>query len=467
MKFFKKFIGDKAFYKMLFIIVIPLIIQQGVTQFVSLLDNIMVGKLGTESINSVAITNQLIFVFNLAIFGGISGASIFGAQFAGVNDHKGLRHTFRFKMIFGVVATAIAIAILILWGEPLTMLFLDNEMNEGLDLSLVTANARDYLHIMLIGLLPFMIVQVYASTLRELGDTVVPMIASVAAILVNLVFNYFLIFGTFGFPRLEVKGAAIATVMSRYVEMLVVVIYTHVRKSKFKFAKGAYRSLYVPGKLVRDIAITGSPLMINEIVWSLGTTFINQCYSTKGMFAYAATNINTTAWNLFCTIMFAMGTAISIILGRELGRGEREKAIDLNRKLQFFNVVVHIFMGGMLVLAAKYIPLLYDVEPEVRDIATRLLMISGFTIPMHSLVHGIYFAVRSGGKTLVTFLFDSVYTWAVPAVIAFCLVTFTPLGIVPIYLIVQLSDAVKMTIGLIMLKSGFWANTIITKEKTA
>ena len=460
----KKFIGDKAFYKMLFVLVLPLIVQQGVTQFVSLLDNIMVGKLGTEAINSVAITNQLIFVFNLAIFGGVSGVSIFGAQFAGVGDDKGLRHTFRFKMIFGLAATAIAIAILSIWGEPLTMLFLENESNKDLDLSIIINNARDYLQVMLIGLLPFMVVQVYSSTLRELGDTVVPMIASVVAIFVNLVFNYFLIFGTFGFPRLEVKGAAIATVLSRYVEMLVVVIYTHLKKSKFRFIKGAYRSLYVPSKLIRDIAITGSPLMINEIVWSLGTTFINQCYSIKGVQAYAAMNINTTAWNLFCTIMFAMGTAISIILGRELGKGEREKAIDLNRKLQFFNVFVHIFMGGLLILTARFIPLLYDVESEVRDIATNLLIVSGLALPMHSLVHGIYFAVRSGGKTFITFLFDSAYTWAVPAVIAFCLVNFTTLGIIPVYLIVQLSDAIKMTIGLLMLKSGFWANTIIESK---
>ncbi len=464
MSFFKKFIGDKAFYKMLLVLVLPLIIQQGVTQSVSLLDNVMVGRLGTEALNSVAIVNQLIFVFNLAIFGGISGASIFGAQFAGVGDDNGLRHTFRFKMIFGLVATALAIAILIIWGEPLTMLFLDNETNAGLDLSLIVKNAREYLLIMLIGLLPFMILQVYASTLREMGDTVVPMAASVVAIVVNLVFNYLLIFGKFGFPRLEIRGAAIATVMARYVEMLVVVIYTHVKKSKFRFAKGAYRSLYVPLDLVKKIAITGSPLMINEIVWSLGTTFINQCYSQKGMFAYAATNINTTAWNLFCIIMFAMGTAISIILGRELGKGDRESAIDLNRKLQFINVAVHVLIAGILILTAPYIPLLYDVEPEVREIATKLLVISGLALPMHTLVHGIYFAVRSGGKTFVTFLFDSVYTWAVPAMIALALVTFTKLGIVEVYAIVQFSDALKMTIGLIMLKSGFWANTIIDKK---
>ncbi|MBQ6892692.1 MAG: MATE family efflux transporter [Clostridia bacterium] len=464
MKFIKKFIGDKAFYKMLFILVLPLIIQQGVTQSVSLLDNVMVGGLGDEALNSVAIVNQLIFVFNLAIFGGISGASIFGAQFAGVGDDEGLRHTFRFKMIFGVIATAIAIGILIIWGEPLTMLFLDNEANAGLDLSLMAKNAREYLIIMLVGLMPFMIVQVYASTLREMGDTVIPMTASVIAIFVNLIFNALLIFGLCGFPRLEIQGAAIATVMSRYVEMLVVVLYTHAKKTKFRFAKGAYRSLRVPAELVKKIAITGSPLMINEVLWSLGTTFINYCYSTKGTDAYAATNINTTAWNLFCIIMFAMGTAISIIIGRELGKGEREKAIDINRKLQFINVAIHVIIAIILIIAANYIPLLYNVNDNIRNIATELLMVSGLALPMHALVHGMYFTIRSGGKTFVTFLFDSVYTWAVPAVIAIVLVTFTDLGIVPVYLIVQISDALKMTIGLIMLKSGFWANTVIDKK---
>ena len=465
MKFFKKFIGDKAFYKMLIILVLPLIVQQGVTQSVSLLDNVMVGRLGTEALNSVAIVNQLIFVFNLAIFGGVSGASIFGAQFAGVGDHDGLRHTFRFKMYFGIAATVIAIAVLLIWGEPLTMLFLDNETNADLDLTVVMADAKKYLTIMLAGLLPFMILQVYASTLREMSETVIPMIASIVAIFVNLIFNALLIFGFCGFPRLEVAGAAIATVIARYVEMLVVVIYTHIKRAKFKFAKGAYRSLYVPLDLVKKIAITGSPLMINEIIWSLGTTFINQCYSQKGMFAYAATNINTTAWNLFCIIMFAMGTAISIILGRELGKGDKEKTIDLNRKLQFINVAVHVVIAIALIIAAPYIPLLYDVEVEVRTIATKLLIISGLALPMHTLVHGIYFAVRSGGKTFITFLFDSVYTWAVPAMLALMLVTFFPqFDIVTVYLIVQFSDALKMTIGLLMLKSGFWANTIIDKK---
>ena len=461
----KKFIGDKAFYKMLLILVIPLIIQQGVTSFVNLLDNVMVGSLGTAQMSSVAAVNQLIFVFNLTIFGGISGVSIFGAQFAGVGDDKGLRHTFRFKMIFGVIASVSAILLLYFCGDSLAMLFMDNEANKDVDLSVLSKYATEYLNIMLIGLVPFMAVQVYSSTLREMGDTFVPMVASVTAIVVNLVFNYFLIFGKFGFPRLEIRGAAIATVMSRYVELLVVVIYTHIRKKKFRFVKGAYRSLYVPFDLVKKIAVTGAPLMINEVLWSLGSTYINKCYSTRGLFAYAAVNITSTAWNLFCIIMFAMGTAISIIVGRELGKGDREKAIDLDNKLLFVTLFVHIIIGGALVLASGFIPLLYNVETEVREIANSLLIVAGATLPIHALVHSIYFTVRSGGKTMVTFFFDSVYTWVCPAFLAFLLCTFTSLGIIPIYLIIQVSDALKLSIGLLMLKSGSWANTIIPTDK--
>ncbi len=145
MNFRKKFIGDKAFYKMLFVLVIPLIIQQGVTSFVNLLDNIMVGSLGTYQMSSVAAVNQLIFVFNLAIFGGVSGASIFGAQYAGVGDSDGLRHTFRFKMIFGVVISIAAIAVLYVFGDSLAMLFMDNEANSHLELDILAKYAVEYL----------------------------------------------------------------------------------------------------------------------------------------------------------------------------------------------------------------------------------------------------------------------------------------------------------------------------------
>ncbi|NCB05274.1 MAG: MATE family efflux transporter [Clostridia bacterium] len=457
----KRYIGDKAFYRMLILLVVPMIIQQGITNFVSLLDNLMVGSLGTEPMSGVAIVNQLIFVFNLGIFGVLSGGSIFGAQFFGVGDHDGVRHTFRFKLLCGVGVTAAAVAVLLFFGENLVALFLNNEANVGMDTSVTMGHALSYLKMILWGLPPFMIVQVYGGTLREMGETKAPMVASVIAVFLNLCLNYVLIYGHFGFPRMGVAGAALATVIARYVEMLYVMAYTHRSYEKYPFVRGVYRSMHVPGWLVKRIVITGFPLFLNEILWSIGSTAVNQSYSTRGLAVVAATNIATTAWQLFCVIMFAMGSAVSILVGQRLGAGDIEGAKDTNRKLLFFSTVLHVAVGLLIIAVAPFIPLLYQTEPAVRKLATELLMIAGASLPIHAFIHAAYFAIRSGGKTLITFLFDSVYMWCVPVVLAFVLCRYTSLGIITIYFIIQFSDVVKLGIGAAMLKSGFWANNVI------
>ncbi|MGN1409987.1 MAG: MATE family efflux transporter [Eubacteriales bacterium] len=463
-----KFIGDKNFYRMLLVLVIPIVIQQGITNFVSLLDNLMVGRLGTLHMSAVSIANQLMFVFSLTIFGGLSGASIFGTQFFGNGDYRGMRDTFRFKMYFSIITTLIAIFIFIFWGEDLIMLFLKSESNSAEEIAETLSLAKAYLDIALVGLIPFAIVQTYSGTLRETGETISPMLAGVAAIVVNLIFNLLLIFGLCGFPKMGVRGAAVATVISRFVELIIVLLATHLRAEKFPFIKGAYRSLHVPLALVKKIAITGTPLLINELLWSLGTTFINQNYSVRGLGVVAAANITSTAWNLFCIIMFSMGSAVSILVGQKLGAGDEKGAIDVDTKLLFVTVVSHIVIALLIIASAPFIPLLYNVEPEVQSLATTFLMIAGASLPVHALIHNIYFTIRSGGKTIITFLFDSVFTWAVPAMISLVMCRFTSVDIIWIYFAVQFSEAVKLFIGIPMLKSGFWAKCVITdvSEKT-
>jgi putative MATE family efflux protein len=461
MTFRQKYIGDRSFYRMLFVLVLPLIIQQGITNFVSLLDNVMVGGLGTLSMSAVSIVNQLIFVYNLAIFGGLSGASIFSTQFYGVGDWKGMRNTFRFKLIFTLTAGILATAVLLLFGDELMMLFLRGETNTPEEIAETVSAARAYLDVAVIGMIPFGLVQVYAGTMRETGETVSPMTAGLIAIVINLVFNYLLIYGKFGFPMLGVAGAAIATVLSRFVELCYVVISCHRRHEQFRFIEGVYKSLAVPGNLVRRIVVTGAPLLVNEILWSLGMTFISRNYSLRGITVIAASNIASTVWNLFCVIMFAMGSAVSILVGQRLGAGDREGAIDVDRRLIFFTLASHIAVGILLIAAAPFIPLLYKVEPEVRALATKFLMISGAAAPVHAFIHVVYFTIRSGGKTVITFLFDSVYTWVFPAMISFALCRFTGLDIVWIYFAVQFIDVVKLFIGVPLLRSGFWANNVI------
>ena len=455
-----RFIGDKAFYKSVLTLLIPIIIQQFITSFVSLLDNVMVGSLGTEAISAASIANQVMMVFNLAVFGGMSGASIFGAQFFGKGDMDGMRHTFRFKLFFGAGISAAAILVYLLFGEGFIDSFLKGESNGG-DLALTLKSGCSYLYIMLWGLPPFALVQIYAGTLRESGETRAPMFAGICAILTNLAGNWILIFGNLGAPKLGVEGAAIATVISRYVELAIVAVYTHRHSEKYVFIAGAYKSLYVPGKLVKRISRTAAPLLVNEILWSLGMTFINQFYSSRGLNAVAALNINGTAFNLFCVIMFAMGSAVSIMVGQRLGAGKIEEARDVDRKLIFLTEVIHVIIGAAVILAAPLIPRLYNVSEEVRDLTRQLLIIVGLSLPIHSFAHVAYFTIRSGGRTVITFFFDAFYTWAVTVVLAFCLTRFTDWPIVQIYFCVMFIDIFKVLVGALMIRSGFWSRNVV------
>ena len=456
----RKFIGDKAFYKSVLTLLIPIIVQQFITSFVSLLDNVMVGSLGTEAISAASIANQVMLVFNLAIFGGMSGASIFGAQFFGKGDMDGMRYTFRFKLYFGVLCSTAAILIYLFFGEGFIDSFLKGESNGG-DLALTLKSGCSYLYIMLWGLPPFALVQVYAGTLRESGETRAPMFAGICAILTNLAGNWILIFGNLGAPALGVEGAAIATVVSRYVELAIVAVHAHLHTEKYVFLAGAYKRLYVPGKLVGRVSRTAAPLLINEILWSLGMTFINQFYSSRGLNAVAALNINGTAFNLFCVIMFAMGSAVSIMVGQRLGAGKTDEARDVDRKLIFLTEAIHIVIGAGLILAAPLIPRLYNVSDEVQNLTRQLLTIVGLSLPIHSFAHVAYFTIRSGGRTVITFFFDAAYTWAVTVTLAYCLTRFTDWSIVRIYFCVMFVDIIKVIIGALMIRSDFWARNVV------
>ena len=461
MNFKEKYIGNKRFYKMLWILVLPIVIQQGITNFVSLLDNLMVGDLGTIQMSAVSIVNQLFFVFNLAVFGGLSGASIYGTQFYGRGDWVGMRDTFRFKMIFAILASAVAVGIFIAFEDELLMMFLRSEENTPEQIAQTLAEAKRYLRVAIVGLVPFAIVQVYSDTLRESSETVVPMVGGIIAIAINIIFNYLLIFGKLGFPKMGVAGAALATVMSRFVEMTFVIIVTHVKSHKYKFIIGVYRKIRIPGNLIKKIIITGTPLMLNELLWSLGQTFINSNYAKRGIVVIAATNITSTAWNLFCVIMFAMGSAVIIMVGQKLGEGDTAGAIDIDNKLLFVSAASHTVMALLIIALSPVIPLMYNVEPEVRALATKCLIVAGLSLPIHAVLHVIYFTIRSGGKTIITFLFDSGFTWVVPCVLSFILCRYTSMNVIWIYVAVQFSDLLKLLVGVPLLKSGFWANSVI------
>lgn len=462
--FMRKFIGDKAFYKKMLIITLPILVQNVITNFVSLIDNMMVGQIGTEQMSGVAIVNQLLFVFNLCIFGGISGAGIFTAQYHGKGDHKGVRDTFRVKLIIVSFISLVFILGLIFFSDRLISLFL-HEGEDNLDLAATLEYGKKYLVIMIFQVPLFALSQAYAGTLRETGSTVLPMTAGLVAVVVNVTLNWVLIFGNIGAPKLGIEGAAIATVIARAVETLVIMIVTHVNSKKHKFIKGAYRSMRVQKALVKDIAIKGLPLMLNEILWAVGMTALVSCYSLRGLEVVSAQNISSTVSNLFFCSFFAFGSAIGIIIGNLLGAGELERAKDEDRKIIFTTVIVCAAVGGAMALMSPMIPQMYNTTDTVKSIATSMLFITSVMVPFNGFIHTCYFTLRCGGKTLITFFFDCVYVWTVCVPVAFILARFTDLPIIPLYAVVQAVDIIKCVVGFVLVKKGVWINNLVENEK--
>ena len=453
-------IGDKLFYSRMFAIVIPIIIQNTITNVVSLLDNVMVGRVGTLEMSAVAIDNQLLFVFYICIFGGLSGAGIFATQYAGAGDNEGVRHCFRAKLMIAFAMVAVAMVVFIAMPDTLVSLYLA-EGTAAADAEATMGFALDYMKVMLAGIMPFALSQVYSSTLRELGETKLPMISSIAAIIVNLVFNYFLIFGTFGFPKLGVTGAAIATVLSRYVEMAILLVFTHRHSKRFAFIKGAYRSMHIPKRLVGDIMKRGMPLLLNEALWSAGMATLNQCYSVRGLDVVAAANISSTVANLFNVVFLSMGNAVAIMVGQHLGANEIEKAKQTAWRLITATVAGCVVMGGILAALSPVIPDIYNTTDTVKGIATQFLLIVAVMMPVLSFAHDCYFTIRSGGRTVLTFVFDSCFMWLVAVPIAYVLANFTSVPIVTLYFIIQSLEIIKCIIGFILVKKGIWIRNII------
>ena len=459
----QKFVGDRKFYRTVLGVAVPMMIQNGITNLVNLLDNVMVGSLSTEAMSGVSIVNQFIFIFNLLVFGAVSAAGIFTAQYHGLGDNEGVRYTFRFKFLVSIALCVAALLLFLLAGDPLIRLYL-HEGGETGDIDATFRYAREYLAISLLGLVPYTLTQIYASTLREVGHTVPPMTAGIIGVFVNLALNYLLIFGALGFPKMGVEGAALATVISRFVECIIVVLWTHLHTDQCEFIKDVYASFRVPRALVRKITVTGTPLLLNEALWAAGQAMLLQCYSLRGIAAVSAMNITTTVFNTFSVIYLSIGTAISILIGHRLGAGEKDTALSDARKMIAFAGLMGLAAGALIAVSAPFFPMIYNTTDEVRAMATRLTLVIAAFAPFHAILNSCYFTLRSGGKTILTFFFDCAYVWGINIPTVLALTYLTPFSTAQIYLACHLTELIKWVIGIVLVEKGVWLNDMTAQE---
>lgn len=462
----KRYVGDRAFYRRVLSVALPIIFQNAITNFVSLLDNVMVGQLSTAQIAGVTIVNNnLLFVVTLCLYGGVAGAGIFTNQYYGCQNHEGIAQTFRYKLLVSLLLGGLAITLFSLADRFLIGLYLKGDGDPALAADTMRYG-RQYLKIMLIGLLPFALTNAYSSILRECGHPAVPMAAGFAAMGVNILLNYVLIFGHFGAPAMGVAGAAVATVVSRFAELGIVVIWAHTHPKKLPCIRLLFRSLRIPLPLLRGILKRGAPILLNECLFSLGLAVLNQCYSVRGLTVVPALSISTTVYDLGSVAFRSLGNAVGILTGQMLGANLPKKEIfETNRKMNALCVSAGIVFGILVICVSGVVPKIYNTDDSVRQLATMFIIISALFMPMQGYIFPAYFTMCAGGKTLATLIFDCGINWVISIPLAWLLTRLTGLSIVPIFLLCNSVDILKAACWLRLVYKKKWIRNLTVLHK--
>jgi Na+-driven multidrug efflux pump len=245
--------------------------------------------------------------------------------------------------------------------------------------------------------------------------------------------------------------------------MSIVLIWTHRHTEKNPYIRGIYRTMKVPLSLVKKLILRGFPLLVNETLWAAGMAMLTQCYSVRGLNVVAGMNISSTLSNVFNVVFIALGDSVAIIVGQLLGAGKMKEARDTDNKLIAFSVMSCIVMAVLMFFTAPLFPRIYNTSDGVRRLATQFIMVQAVFMPQNAFLHATYFTMRSGGKTIVTFLFDSVFVCCVSVPIAYVLSRFTSWNVLYILIMVQIGDWIKCVIGFILVKKGVWMQNIVSK----
>ena len=441
---------DKNFLKRFLNISLPVMISAFVTFLVTLVDNIMVGSVSNEAVSGVYAANEVTFVFEIAGFGILEGAGIFLQQFNGIKDNKHMKQCFNYKIIFALLFLLCSLPIVYTLGKEMIYFYCNKDTNS----SIILKEGTDYLNFLAISYIPFMIGQVYSTSLREIGETKYTMYSSLIAVVINVIFNSIFIIGL----EMGVKGAAIATIISRIIEMSSLILISHIKKMPFchKF----YIDFGIEKDLFKQMNKRTAFLFINEIGWSLGMILQSMAYSQRDG-VLSAISVVTTVNNIVQILINGLSIGIGVMVGSSLGQKDYEKAKYEAKNLAFLGLYSAIFVGILLISFSHLIPLLFvKVDPAQKQLAAKLIIIMGTMLFGRTVSAAIYFILKSGGNALITFFFDSGLMLILYLPVAWCLALFTNLDLIYIYLIVTSIDIIKAISGLIILKKYNWANNL-------
>lgn len=443
---------DRNFYRTMLAIALPIALQNLISSSLNMVDTVMIGKLGETQIAAVGLANQLFFLFILLMFGINSGCAIFTAQFWGKKDIANIRRVLGLALVSGGSLSLVFACIAFFVPQFVLRLFTID--------SLVIDLGSQYLKIISFSYLITTISFAYAFASRSIGQAKLPMVVSAVSLLTNTLLNYLLIFGNLGFPEMGVRGAALATVIARSVELILLlsIIYKQgdvlagkigeLLDFEFDFAKRVYQ--------------TAIPVILNEGFWALGMTMYSVVYARISTDAVASIQIANTIQNIFMVVAMGLGNSCAVMLGNEIGAGHKEKAITYGNTFILLGTLLGAAIGGFLALVSPYILQFFNVSQRVHESAYWILMIMGVTMAIRIfntiLIIGVF---RSGGDTKFSLYLEMGSVWLVGVPLAFIGALVWKLPVYWVYGLISIEELIKAFLGFPRVLSKKWVRNVV------
>jgi len=438
---------DPPFYKQLAIIAIPIVVQNLIAAMLNMVDNVMVGGLGKESLAAVGIANQVFFIFVLVLFGINAGISVFIAQFWGKESYEDIKKAtgmgLIFSLLFGMTFMTIA---LLIPGRLISIFTTDKAV---IDLGVT------YIKIVAFGYPLSAVSMVYAVSMRATEKVNIPLISSVISLGLNTVLNYSLIYGNFGLPALGVSGAAIATVISRITEIIIIVTIVYYNNMAVACKIKDIKKITV--KFVLSIFKISVPVLLNESLWVLGTSVFAVVYGRMGTDEIASFNIVQTLDRIAFVAVLGLGNACAVIVGKQIGAGFPERAFTFAARSNIIAPVVGIIIAFLTFVARYPVLSLYDVPIQVKQYASLMILISAFSMPVRALnFTNLMGVMRAGGDAHFILALEAIPLWtiAVPLTIIGGLVAGFSIPVV--YLLALSEELIKCILGIYRFLSKKW-----------
>ncbi|MGL5051463.1 MAG: MATE family efflux transporter [Fusobacteriaceae bacterium] len=451
-KFFKNFKKEKDFYKTLFWITAPIVLQSFIASSINMLDTLMIGKVGEIELASVGIANQFYFLYSLTIFGISAGVGVFSAQLWGKKDDKNIKKTLGLGLMIGGVVALVFTLVALFIPEQIISIF--NKETK------VIENGSSYLIIAALSYIFTMVSFNYASVLRSVGNSSLPMWSSIGALVINGTLNYALIFGNFGFQPMGVKGAAVATLIARAIEALLIVIIATLKE---KTLRGKISDFLGAEKSLKEgMYKTAMPIVLTDICWGLGNVAYAVVYGRIGTGATAAVQISSTVLNFFFIAVYGLAVSAVVMVGNEIGAGREKEGMEVAGKISAITLVIGGFLAIILSGSAPYILELFTVSSEVKKSAINILYIySLLMIPRVYTVILIVGILRAGGDNKYGSIVQGITLWGIGIPLAFIGAFYFKL---PVYYVISLTaieELIKCFVLTRRYRSGKWINNMV------